>query len=839
MRTTVAAFLLAIAVSGEAAAQWASVGDMPAPRRDAHSLTFQNDQAVVSVSAVSPHVVRVRFQPGSAFPRDHSYAVVSRDLGEPAARIEVGASQSTIRTAALTVRIGHRPFRVAIDDARGQSLDADDMAMGTATSGRTARVWKRLRDDEQIYGFGEKSGRLNRRGKNLGGYSFAMWNTDAYGYDMGTDPIYASFPMFLVMRNGRAHGVFLDNTFRSSFDVGKESQHRLSFGVEDGELDYYFIDGPHPKDVISRYTELTGRMPLPPLWALGFHQCRYSYYPEAKVRFIADNFRVRQIPADTLWLDIHYLDGYNPFTWDTTRFPNPAGLVRDLRSQGFRLVTIVDPHPRKQPGWAVYDSGLAGGHFVTQADGRLYEDRVWPANAERNPGPSVFPDFSRPAARDWWGGLYRSLTDIGIAGIWNDMNEPAVFRAPTWTMPLDVRHDNEGLATDHREIHNVYGMLMTKATYEGLLALKPDERPFVLTRATFSGGQRYAALWPGDNQSRWEDLRHSLPMLMSLGLSGMPFVGSDIGGFGDSPSAELFTRWLQAGVFYPFMRVHTAIGTDDQEPWSFGPQYERWNRRAIELRYELLPHIYDAMHQSAETGVPAMRPLFLEYPDDPRTWEMDDQFMFGADLLVAPVLHEGRLEREVYLPKGTWYDFFTGSRFDGGTTVRRRVTVESLPVFVREGAFVFRQPVVQHTGEMPGQPLRVHVYPAARSERVFYEDAGQGFAYRSGGHATRVFSQHRSTAPDGTDERATIEIGSAQGSHRPAARDLELHVRWAGSPAAVSVGAGSSRQSLRTLPRVAVAELSRHDAAWSISDDGFVIVRQPDRFDGLSIVIER
>src|SRR5207253_1736799 len=499
-----------------------------------------------------------------------------------------------------------------------QSLDEDDPQRGTALTGTTIRVWKRLRDDEHIYALGEKNGPLDKRGWKLGGYSLTMWNSDTYGYDGSTDPIYVSVPFYLVLRHGAAFGVFLDNTYRSNFDIGHQSEGVLSFGADGGPLDYYFIYGPDPKKVIERYTALTGRMPLPPIWSLGYNQCRYSYFPESKVRDIARNFRERHIPADVIWLDIHYLDAYKPFTWDRKRFPEPARMIGDLRKDGFRVVTIIDPHPKKETGYVPYDTGLAGDHFVKNPDGSIYEAPVWPSRAEdgltpdwshSGHGNSVFPDFSKPAARGWWGGLYADLMNMGVAGIWNDMNEPAVFETPTGTMPLDVRHDNEGSPTDHREIHNVYGMLMTRSTYEGLLRLRPNERPFILSRASFAGGQRYSALWPGDNVSDWAALRQSIPTLLGMGLSGFPFVGADIGGFAEAPTPELFTRWIQLGVFYPFMRTHTAFGTPDQEPWSYGAEHEALNRKAIELRYQLLPTIYSVMRESADTGVPAMRPL--------------------------------------------------------------------------------------------------------------------------------------------------------------------------------------------------------------------------------------
>ena len=393
MRARVLALAAAVLLGtlAPAAAQWTTLGDMPPPARSGNTVTFTSRQGVVAVSVLSPEILRVRFAPAPKLGRDHSYAVVTRDFGDPRATITTSGDTTTITTTALRMTIRHRPFRIAIGDAQGTSLDEDDAAMGVAFSGAATRVFKRLRPDEQIYGLGEKNGKLNRRGKMLGGYSYTMWNSDTFGYDASIDPLYASFPFYMVLRNGRAHGVFFDNTHRSNFDIGHQFQNLLSFGADGGELDYYFIDGPDPKQVISRYTQLTGRMPLPPMWSLGYHQCRYSYYPESRVRFIADNFRERRIPADVIWLDIHYLDGYNPFTWDKTRFPDPARLVADLRKQGFRTVTIIDPHPKKQPGWMVYDTGLAGGHFVKNPDGTVLEAPVWPSQAERNPGPERVP----------------------------------------------------------------------------------------------------------------------------------------------------------------------------------------------------------------------------------------------------------------------------------------------------------------------------------------------------------------------------------------------------------------------------------------------------------------
>ncbi|HEV7498419.1 MAG TPA: glycoside hydrolase family 31 protein, partial [Vicinamibacteria bacterium] len=778
-----AALVVLLSPAARAAAGWSSLESMPAPRREGSALVFQSAQGTVAVSALTPSVVRVRFAPGGPLGRDHSYAILNPPAGDPAAQFEVTAATSILRTSALRVTITHSPFRIAIASADGQSLDEDDARRGISFAGHETRVWKRLRDDEHVYGLGEKGGELDKRGRYRGGYSYAMWNSDTYAYTDDTDPLYVSVPFYVVLRQGRAHGIFLDNTFRTSFDIGKEDPDALSFGAVDGALDYYFIDGPTPKDVVQRYTELTGRVPLPPMWALGYNQCRYSYYPEAKVRNLADTFRLKRIPADVIWLDIHYEDGYNPFTWDHERFPDPGRMIRDLRQEGFRVVTIVDPHPKAQPGWPLYESGLAANAFVKNPDGSVYKAAVWPSQGEKNPGPSVFPDFTKASAREWWGTQLKApYVDLGVAGIWNDMNEPAVFTGPLHTMALDARHDGDGQATDEREIHNVYGQLNARATFEGLSRLRPDERPFVLTRASYAGGQRWSAVWPGDNVSDWSALRATIPMFSNLGLSGFAFLGADIGGFAEVPSAELFTRWLQTGVFYPFMRTHTTFGTPDQEPWSYGTRHEAINRRAIEMRYQLLPEIYTVMEEASRTGVPALRPLLLEYPDDEATYQRQDEFLFGRDLLIAPVLREGQTEREIYFPKGTWYEYESGGRVQGGRTVVVPVTLDAIPVFVRGGAIVFRQPVVQHTGEMAGQALRLLVTAEAAAEGSEYEDDGHTLAHQHGASLRRRFTAR------GEGAHWTLEAAAPEGSYRPAARDLEVTVRGFGEPASVTLG---------------------------------------------------
>lgn len=819
------ALIWSLLTPAQAQAGWEPLLAKPTVETQATGIVLRDAQAALSVSVLSPEIVRVRYAPNGELADDRSFAVIRRDFGATPAKIKRGDGVTEIATTTLRVRVQHTPLHIEFFDAQGRSLDADDPERGMARAGEALRVWKRLRDDEQVYGFGEKTGRLNKRGMGLGGYHYTMWNSDTYGYDSSTDPIYVSVPFYLVLREGKSHGIFLDNSHRTSFDVGRDSGKLLSFGAEGGELDYYFIQGPNPKDVVSRYTALTGRMPLPPRWALGYHQSRWSYYPEARVRQLAEDFRSRRVPGDVLWLDIDYLEGFKPFAWNREYFPDPGKMLADLRAQGFRVVTIVDPHPKKEPGYRPYDEGIAGDHFVKTPDGKVFEGPVWPANAAKNPGNSVFPDFTRAATRAWWGGLHKELLDLGVAGIWNDMNEPAVWIPPANTMPLEIRHENDGAPTDQREIHNVYGMLHSRATFEGLTRLKPDARPFVLTRASFAGGQRYAAVWPGDNTADGSSLRQSLPLLMGMGLSGFSFVGADIGGFAGTPSPELFTRWLQAAVFSPFMRAHTEQSTPDQDPWSYGARHEAINRRTIELRYELLPQIYSVMEEASRTGVPALRPLMLEYPKDPQTWSRDDQYLFGADLLVAPVLREGAREREVYLPDGTWFDYWTGKPYAGGQSHKLPVSLESLPIFVRAGAFLFRQPVVQHTGEMPGRPLQVQVYPAPQSAATFYEDDGESLAYRRGESARRRFSQERDA------QGITLVAEAVEGSYRPASRALEFTL----------VGERTAKQvqiNGKPLARIEPKDYAKTIEGWSVRD-GVLRIKVQERPQALRLTIQR
>lgn len=797
-------------------AEWRSVGSLAASPPQGYQITFSSPQASVMVTVLAPDLVRVRMTHDGTPGPDYSWAVIKTDWPETAVEFSGDKNQRVIRTPELEIRAQLSPFRLAFYDRGGRLISKDAPNLGMGWDGARVRNWRWMPSDEHYFGLGEKGDHLDKRG-----HAYVNWNTDAFGWDATTEPLYDTISFFIGLREGRAYGIFFDNTWRSSFDMGVESPDFYSLGAEGGELNYYFFYGPDPKKVLGRYTELVGRTPLPARWAIGYHQSRYSYYPESRVRFIADSFREHQIPCDALFLDIDYMDGFRVFTWDKSRFPDPARLMADLRKQGFRVVTIVDPGVKVDPNYWVYQQGLAGGHFVKMPDGKLFVGKVWP-------GESAFPDFTLEKVRAWWGSLYRGLISDGVSGIWNDMNEPAVF-APSKTMSLDAIFDDHGLSSPHAKIHNVYGLLMSRATQEGLLSLRPNERPLVITRATYAGGQRHAAVWTGDNTSSWDHLRLSLPQLLNMGLSGLALVGADIGGFVSSPSPELYTRWLEAGVFYPYSRTHTMVGSRDQEPWSYGNRLTDINRRSIELRYRLLPYLYNAFHAAAETGLPVMRALMLDYPDDPAAIGQEDEFLFGDDLLVAPVINQGERERGVYLPRGTWYDYWTERRATGPAAVSVEAPLDRIPIFVRGGAIIPTQQVVEFVDQAPINPLTFEIYPEGESSRDYYEDDGLSFDYRQG-----VWLRQQLSVSE-TLRGVTVKVSAHQGSYTPPARSLVFTIhRQRHRPDRVEVD--GSRLEEQTSNK----GFERAARGWKYADDQQAVqIKIPDEGKALEVRIAR
>jgi alpha-glucosidase len=744
-------FLGALSSGPAVGAQDSSLtGPVIETQRLPNGIEIAGNGVTLRVTALRDDVLRVRASKSRALPEDASWAVLTEARG---ASVPVTAESAGFSTKALRVSFDSS-MRLTVSDLSGHLLQQDTRPI--EFYGTAFRVYKSMAPEQHFFGLGDKVGPLDRRNQ-----AFTDWNTDSYGWLESTDPIYKSIPFFLSWNQGRVLGVLFDNTWRASFDFGKESADEYSFGAPNGPVDYYLLYGPSPRRVVEDYAWLTGPTPLPPLWSLGYQQSRYSYFPEARVREIADRLRADKIPADAIYLDIDYQQNNRPFTVNRERFPTFEQMIKDLAGERFHVVAITDLHIARLPGagYAPYDSGTEGDHFVKRPDGSTYVAKVWP-------GDSVFPDFTQRQTRVWWGTLYKDFVADGIAGFWNDMNEPAIFEVPSKTMPDDVQHriDEPGFierTATHLEIHNVYGMENSRATYDGLRELKPNVRPFVLTRASYAGGQRYAATWTGDNSSTWNHLRLTTPMLENLGLSGFALSGADVGGFAGSPQPDLLTKWFEVGAFQPIDRDHTAAGTNDQEPWANGPEQEAIRRHYIEERYKLMPYLYTTAEEMSRTGLPIVRPLFLEFPDaaaDHHPIDLDSpaEFLFGPDILVAPAPYPDELDKyEVQLPPGVWYDYWTGERIDrsvavessdaeqkkGVQTQAREKLLEPiivqpslavLPVFVRGGSIIPIAPLTQSLMDTPVGPLTLRVYVGDDCKGTLYQDDGTTYDFKHG-----------------------------------------------------------------------------------------------------------
>jgi len=770
-----------------------TTGPVSAIRQLPDGLQFRSGDVLASITLIRPGIFRVRYTTQPEFPPDHSFAVVPQPRSREASiRASQTATTLKLTDGSIVITVNRARGVIVFADKNGSPILADQPAHPATWTDQGFRIYKTMTPLEAFFGLGDKADSVNHRG-----YAYTNWNTDAVDWQRGSDPLYKSIPFFIGMTdNLTAFGVFLDNTYRTSFDFGKESNSYFSFGAEGGELNYYFIAGPTPKEVVERYTSLTGRTALPPLYALGYQQSRYSYYPEARVRQIADEFRKRKIPCDVLYLDIDYQQDYKPFTINRDRFPHFEQMVKDLGQEGFKLVLISDLHIKKEVGYKPYDEGTAHDYFVKNPDGSQYVGRVWP-------GPSVFPNFTLTPVRKWYGSQYKMFTDMGVAGFWNDMNEPSVFRHPDKTMPLatvhrvDAETENRNpsgpvRSTDHREIHNVFGMENVHATHDGLLALRPNERPFVLTRAAYAGAQRYAATWTGDNASTWVHYRLTVPTLLSMSISGYPMVGADVGGFAFSPTPDLLTRWIELGAFQPIDRDHTTNNSLDQEPWVHGPEHEAIRRRYIETRYRLLPYIYTSMEETSRTGIPLMRPIFLENPLLGMAEGINDnEYFFGPDLLVAPKLLETLDSYEVKLPEGIWYDYWSGRKIEAKEEpawdasvvdvpnapkppmvelLKLNPKLDELPVYVRGGAIIPHQPLVQSTSEKPQGPLQLAVYPGPNCSGSVYTDDGHTLDYQRGHYFRQSFTC------DATPQGVTVRLTAPEGDFTPWWTQLRITV---------------------------------------------------------------
>ena len=663
-------------------------------RKINNGIILDVDSEKAEVIFCNSSTVRVRISQGGSFIEKPSSSCLA--VKWPAQRFDIRESKGRIilSFAELKVTIVKKPFSISIHRNDGSALL-------TAAKDRPFYQFqnnyfllnRECSANDHIYGLGEKTGHLDRHGR-----SFTLWNKDVLApdpdkhisdliaesekspLDTDFDPYYISIPFYYRMDSQKlqAAGHFIDNPFKASFEFNNNKNHsHISISFNGGQYCEYFFAGPQIKDILEKYTEITGRMERPPLWALGYHQCRWKKYSQKELIALAQKQRSSKVPCDVLWLDIDYMDEYRVFTWNDKLFPDRAALFEKLKDMGFRVIKIVDPGIKYEQGYKIFDEAKENDLLCKCENGQIYIGQVWP-------GKTAFPDFSKAACRSWWGEKNAGLIEEGTAGIWNDMNEPATGSIGSSDM-LFSGEDNSSLP--HARYHNEYALLMAMGTVEGMLKAEENLRTFVLSRAGSPGIQRYAANWMGDNASRWEHLQMSLPMAMGLGLSGQPFVGADIGGFVEPTHAELFIRWMQCGALTPFCRNHNDDAVD-QYVWSFGKGVQKICEKFIKLRYQLLPYIYTQFVKSSESGFPLQRPLVFDSQTDPACRQIDDQYLFGEDILVAPVLKAGATSRNLYLPEGEWFSPVSKKFYEGGRWLSIKAPIDTLPWFIKCGAVI-------------------------------------------------------------------------------------------------------------------------------------------------------
>lgn len=598
-----------------------------------------------------------------------------------------------------------------------------------------------------LYGGGEVTGPLLRNGQSI-----KLWNTDsgAYSVDNGKR-LYQSHPWVMGVRpDGTSFGILFDTPYKAKLTTTDE---RINFETEGELFRIFVIDRESPQAVIKGLAELIGTMPMVPRWALGYQQCRFSYTPASRVIEVADTFRIKRIPCDVMWMDIDYMDGYRIFTFNPQTFPDPAALNRDLHIRGFHSAWMIDPGAKVDSTYFVYKSGTANDVWVKTAQGKEFHGDAWP-------GACAFPDFTQPKTVRWWADLYKDFLDKGVDGVWNDVNEPQISNTPTGTMPEDNKHlgGDKIPAGPHLKYHNVYGYLMVKASREGIMKARPQNRPFILTRSNFLGGQRFAATWTGDNASWESHMTMSVPMILTLGLSGQPFSGADVGGFLFNPDADLFGRWMALGAFYPFSRGHACAGTINKEPWTFGQKVEDVSRMALERRYVLLPYYYTLLHEASETGMPIMRPVFFADPKDTLLRAEEQAFLIGENLLVVP-----EWAQNPALPKGIWRNL---SLIPGDDKDSYQAKLK-----IRGGAIIPTGKIIQNTNEKSLDPLTLLVCLDEKGEAhgTLYWDEGDNWSFKDGNYSFQHFTAIRTA-----DNKVQVKITQKKGKYITENNDMAI-----------------------------------------------------------------
>jgi alpha-glucosidase len=777
-----------------------TIGNVASFAIDGQDVTFgTRGKAKVRLSILAPDVVRVRVAPKGLFEPNISRAVVKTDW--PAVSFDVSdrPDHVVVATSAMQLVIRKKPFVLECRDRAGNLIVTDDPNHRIRWSERKTEVFKVTQPGEKYVGLGWRPYGLIRDGT-----AFVMRNKPSYD---PPETFNSGVPLWYGLRDGRAHAIFFDDTSWGTIDVGATSPDRMSFRNLGGNLDYYYFAGPTIPGILDRFTELTGRPFMPPRWAIGYQQCRWSYTPQSQLLEIADELRRRRIPCDCLYLDIDYMPGGHALAFNPATFPDPAGMLRRLHEQGFRVIANISPLlVRDDPR---FDEAVREGHFLKTADGQVLMGRhfYWEEFGGGTTGDCAWLDFSRSATREWWDRQHRAFLDLGVDAIWNDLNEPDEL-GKAW--PKNLKYDFDGRPIDHCRTSSQYPLIQAEMSYEILKQHSPDRRPYVISRGGYAGTQRCAALWTGDNKSDWiDDFRRNIPMGLSMSLCGNPHNGHDIGGFFGYPDhkdpvrPELYVRWMQAGVFNPFCRQHhDGFGNNPRmprpfaEPWRFGPEVEDICRQYIELRYQLMPYLYTLFHNAHTTGEPVQRPTLYDFPNDPATLTQNYDFMFGPFMLISPVTSPGAATWDTYLPAGTdWINWWDDSVHTGGRTVTTETPLGRLPIFVRAGAIIPTGPVYQYDGQEPLDLLTLEMYPAEQAGTfTLYEDDGISWDYLTGGYCRTTYS----VAGEGDSFR--VDVAARRGAFVPAPRRclLKIH-RWPGRTRVVCLdGAPLTRHNDRT-----------------------------------------
>ena len=733
-----------------------STGKITSYEKTAGGIGGKTEHGIFEITAYNDHTLRVRISQHAEF--DNFNYALADPARKPWEKISLHDSGPVIElsTDAMHVRIKKEPSICISFYTREGKLISEDLegaGFGTIFNGEKISLYRKLQESERFVGLGEALGNLDKRGMGI-----TLNNTDNYKYGDPRIPMYISIPFFMGIHHDVLYGIYYNNSYKSFFNFGSSNNRFSSVSFDGGDLDYFFFYDDSIAAILEHYTDITGRMPMPPKWSIGYHQSRCSYFPQEEVMRIARTFRRKSIPIDCIVLDADYLQDYEPFRINKQRFPDMRGMADTLSKMNIELTASVNPGIKIDSTYSAHADGLKKDVFLKYMDGSLYE-------AVMEPSLNHWVDFTSPKGRAWWTDKMRFLPDNGIHGYWNDMNEPAVTGQ---SLPENLVFDFDGRKTFTAQAKNIYGMQMARASYEAALKFGSGRRPFVLTRSAFAGVQRYSAVWSGDNQAKDEFILSGCLLNSQMGLSGIPFTGPDLGGYIGDGNKELYKRWVEVGVFSPFVRNHREAYAQASEPWAYGEEAEAISKSYIEFRYRLLPYIYSTFYEASRTGMPIVRSLCLDFPNDSRVYDnlYQYQFMLGNALLIVPVTSQEK-GKKIFLPEGSWYDLFTDRIISGNRELFQEFPVYQLPVYVKSASIIPMQRDVQSTRESPGDSLYLHVYFGDHSNSfTFYEDDGSTMEYSRG-----VYCRKRIEFDPGKKQ---LSISASEGSFKPSYRFIKI-----------------------------------------------------------------